>query len=300
MDSEALDEAARDKENLQPLDGGRQLKRVGLALAPAEETRDTRKQSVKSFRKQLANPSLEDPLEVWREYLLFLQQSKKEEDLGSESRLRTTLRTEVHRALSQDVTVIIDALNYLKSFRYELFCLSRDVPTPYLHVRCEVTREEALARNAVSGLYTEEQIFRLCACYEPPLAKSSWELPCFPLGASDPTPVSDILAICKGSKAVRSSASRRLPLGSNMVGIGLITAVTGDVVAALVEALAVLNAGDSVGVGYGVTWLVPPGLSVNSLQSLRQEFLLVARSRADVGATDVARAFVSYLTQRCR
>ncbi len=57
------------------------------------------------------------------------------EDNFSEKNLRASLKSSVERQLSRDVVVILDSLNYIKGYRYELYCIARALRTPHCIVR---------------------------------------------------------------------------------------------------------------------------------------------------------------------
>lgn len=47
-------------------------------------------------------------------------------DSRSEKLARATLFAAVQRHISRDTILIIDALNYIKGFRYQLYCAARE------------------------------------------------------------------------------------------------------------------------------------------------------------------------------
>ncbi|KAM8789390.1 protein KTI12 homolog [Rhynchonycteris naso] len=57
-------------------------------------------------------------------------------DSAREKALRGALRAAVERRLSRHDVVILDSLNYIKGFRYELYCLARAARTPLCLVYC--------------------------------------------------------------------------------------------------------------------------------------------------------------------
>ncbi len=69
-------------------------------------------------------------------------------DSKEEKVTRGSLLAEVERIISPDVVVICDSLNYIKGFRYELFCRARTVKTPGCVIHCNVIKETALGWNA--------------------------------------------------------------------------------------------------------------------------------------------------------
>lgn len=57
-------------------------------------------------------------------------------DSAREKTLRAALRAAVERRLSRQDVVILDSMNYIKGFRYELYCLARAARTPLCVVYC--------------------------------------------------------------------------------------------------------------------------------------------------------------------
>ncbi|XP_055484779.1 protein KTI12 homolog [Psammomys obesus] len=57
-------------------------------------------------------------------------------DSAGEKALRAALRAAVERRLSRQDVVILDSVNYIKGFRYELYCLARAARTPLCLVYC--------------------------------------------------------------------------------------------------------------------------------------------------------------------
>lgn len=68
--------------------------------------------------------------------VLGAQDSTVYGDSGAEKALRAALRAAVERRLSRQDVVILDSINYIKGFRYELYCLARAVRTPLCLVYC--------------------------------------------------------------------------------------------------------------------------------------------------------------------
>lgn len=50
---------------------------------------------------------------------------------ADEKRARGALMSAVERLLSKDDIVIADSLNYIKGFRYQLYCVARAIGTPH-------------------------------------------------------------------------------------------------------------------------------------------------------------------------
>lgn len=51
-------------------------------------------------------------------------------DSNKEKELRASLKSDVQKLMSKEDIVILDSLNYIKGYRYELFCVSKLCQTP--------------------------------------------------------------------------------------------------------------------------------------------------------------------------
>jgi protein KTI12 len=77
-----------------------------------------------------------------------------------EKRARGAILSAVERLLSKQVVVIVDGMNYVKGFRYQLFCLARAMTTHHCVVYCGVSGDIARAWNearSAKDAYPAEQ-----------------------------------------------------------------------------------------------------------------------------------------------
>lgn len=102
---------------------------------------------------------------------------------ADEKKTRAAVKSALDRALGQATSttlLIVDSLNYIKGFRYELHCLSKAAGQQHgvvwadneLHVEQAWNR---LRRDA----YTEQQLLELVQRYEPPDERNRWDAPLF-------------------------------------------------------------------------------------------------------------------------
>ena len=68
-------------------------------------------------------------------------------DSIKEKTLRSDLKSQVLRDLSKDTVVILDGLNYIKGYRYELYCASKSVKTTQVTVHCDISPPTAWLWN---------------------------------------------------------------------------------------------------------------------------------------------------------
>lgn len=68
---------------------------------------------------------------------LHLGRNDSYKDMVVEKNLRGVLRSEVDRSVSRDSIIIVDSLNNIKGYRYELWCLARASGIRYcVVIRC--------------------------------------------------------------------------------------------------------------------------------------------------------------------
>ncbi|QLQ78141.1 hypothetical protein HG537_0A03880 [Torulaspora globosa] len=100
-----------------------------------------------------------------------------------ERKLRSEIISAVKRDLSARNIVIVDSLNYIKGFRYQLHCEVKNVSTTFclIHTMCPVDTIHAWNRNEDHEAWDEQLLEQLIQRYEEPNAKTRWDSPLFPL-----------------------------------------------------------------------------------------------------------------------
>ena len=63
---------------------------------------------------------------------------------------RGKIKFEVEKNLLDGVIVIADSMNYIKGYRYQMFCIAREVKTTYCVVYCNSTHEKCRQFNALN------------------------------------------------------------------------------------------------------------------------------------------------------
>ncbi|KAF2199464.1 chromatin associated protein KTI12 [Delitschia confertaspora ATCC 74209] len=101
----------------------------------------------------------------------------------------------VKRVLSRDDIVIADGMNYIKGFRYQLYCEAKAVQTPscVVHIgtpaaKCREINKKLLADKDTDGGYEEEDFENLIFRYEEPNGMTRWDSPLFTVLEEDETP----------------------------------------------------------------------------------------------------------------
>ena len=99
----------------------------------------------------------------------------------------------VKRVLTRDTIVVADGMNYIKGFRYQLYCEAKAVQTPSCvvhvgtqHQQCKVFNGQALDDG--TGGYDPEVFENLVFRYEEPNGMARWDSPLFTIPVDDVEP----------------------------------------------------------------------------------------------------------------
>ncbi|CAL8466010.1 g5546 [Coccomyxa elongata] len=120
---------------------------------------------------------------------LSLKRNHSYKDSVSEKNTRGSLKSAVERAVSKRHFVILDSLNNIKGYRYELWCIARAAGTRCCVVHCKVPKETAWAWN--KGRAPDEDAYSsavfedLWCRYEEPDARQRWDAPLFRLAPDE-------------------------------------------------------------------------------------------------------------------
>lgn len=140
-----------------------------------------------------------------------------------EKELRSSLKSAVQRNLSlPDTTVIIDSANYIKGYRYELYCLSKQFRTTHIVIECEEAPEDVVESQLVidedadqnsKRKYTRKIFTELEQRFEKPDANNRWDSPlfCVPYGAEIKLPIEEIKVVLKGAVLKPNQSTQSLP-----------------------------------------------------------------------------------------
>ncbi|KAH7640389.1 protein KTI12 homolog [Dermatophagoides farinae] len=150
----------------------------------------------------------------------------------NEKDLRSWLKSEVQRHLSSpDTVVILDSSNYIKGFRYELYCMCKQFQQTFALIEClppmdtldeyelfineHFDNKTTIEQNDVRIRNYSKEIFdELCERYEPPTASNRWEKPLFRIEfKSEQLPLKEIHeALFQHSKLKPNRSTQSTPM----------------------------------------------------------------------------------------
>ncbi|KAL3666980.1 hypothetical protein V7S43_007925 [Phytophthora oleae] len=228
-------------------------------------------------------------------------------DSRAEKNTRSALKAAVEKVLNPKTIVVLNALNYTKGERYELFCKAKAESTTYCVIYVDTPVEVALQRNAErEETFDLKLLEELAARFEVPLEKNRWDSPLFRLSPSDfavdgtGIPVDAISDAIRFGKTVKAGlATKTAPVAETSFLQAL-----DEVTSVIVDAL--LTHQRDAGVADGLR--VPPHtvegelrlyrpLSTAEARRHRRQYIKITRLRpcAVAGIGDL---FVEYLNQQ--
>lgn len=104
------------------------------------------------------------------------------EDSKKEKELRSKIKSDFIRNINQEEVTIIDGLNYIKGYRYELYCASKSSKTTQCTIHCDVNQSMAWEFNLsrdTDDRYSKEIFDALVLRYEAPESRNRWDSPLF-------------------------------------------------------------------------------------------------------------------------
>lgn len=160
--------------------------------------KSTRSQEIKKFFEQDYNKTVhivsdDDIIKssgINKHDLYFNSQKEKE--------IRGILKSEALRLLGKDDVVILDSGNYIKGYRYELYCASKSCKTTQVTVECAVSESTAWEWNEQrpdEDKYSKEAFEALRMRYEAPNSSNRWDKPLFVLQPDNRCPAHDLYSV---------------------------------------------------------------------------------------------------------
>ncbi|KAM9376583.1 protein KTI12 homolog [Pholidichthys leucotaenia] len=222
-------------------------------------------------------------------------------DSQKEKNVRASLKAEVERKVNRDDLVILDSLNYIKGYRYELFCLIKHAQTPHCLVYCITSDEQSSLWNTdrdIAERYTQDIFDGLVQRFEAPDSRNRWDNPLFTVLKDDTLPfevISDALFKRKAPPPNQSTQSQPLSSANFLYELDKITQ---DVLMAIFDAQKTSVPGDRISVP-GATEKMELTRSINmaELRKLRRQFITYTKMHPAANTGQIANMFVQYLNK---
>ncbi|KAG0368625.1 protein KTI12 [Gamsiella multidivaricata] len=269
-----------------------------------------RAQELKSFlESRLATQTQDDSAAKPKEYRIHilndeslnLSKHVSYNTAADEKKARGALMSAVERFLSKDDIVIVDSLNYIKGFRYQLYCVARAIGTPHCVVFCACLPEKARGWNSTSGAYPESVFEELVVRFEEPDSRTKWDSPLFVVVPEDEKLPEDEIwdaLILKKAKPPNLSTVVKVVKETNY--LYEFDQTTQNVIQAILDAQ---KSGDPTrqikAPLSNILLQLPPTrvVTLSELRRLRRQFTSINKMHTLLDMSRVAEGFVEYLNQ---
>jgi len=226
-------------------------------------------------------------------------------DAKAEKEVRATLKSAVLRVLSRDGVVILDSLNYIKGFRYELYCASKSAHTTLCVLFCDTSLDTVREWNQIRNQkeqYEAEVLEALLVRFELPNGSNRWDSPLFSVQPSDVLPCRDISAAIFDRKPPPPNLSTLTqPLEASNFLFDL-DRRTQEVVKEVFQAQQGACQGDALHIsGSSENFIIKNRkLQLPELRKWRQQFLTYSKMHPPDNADKIPTLFVQYLNNAVR
>nr|CAG4644145.1 EOG090X0A11 [Lepidurus arcticus] len=220
-------------------------------------------------------------------------------DSSKEKQLRGVLKAAVERSVGKDSVVILDGLNYIKGYRYELYCVSKACHTTQVTIYCEVLPEKAWSWNesrAHEMQYKKPVFDALVMRYEAPEGRNRWDAPLFTAVPDEELPVEEISEALFDRKAPAPNQSTQLQPVSSTNFLYELDKSTQSVV------LHILEMQKTAGVGAEFSFpatteklVLSRSYNMAELSRLKRQFISFSKTHTVEDVSKLGTMFVQYL-----
>lgn len=237
-------------------------------------------------------------------------------DSATENKTRARLRAATERSLNASNVVICDSLNYIKGFRYEMYCVAKTNSFRYAVVHCDASPSECEQRDAHRNARGEDAYGEQCTKaiiqrFEQPSATNRWDSPLYTVDSSETSKlewntqlhaVRDM--ILSQSNRLAPTMATRQPQKQAADTLGTLDRITRETESVLIHAI---QHGKGVGDRIQINGASKPVRlqrkpKVSQLRNIRRSYLNLARMHPPQARspTDLVDEYVEYVNAQLR
>ncbi|KAH3707066.1 protein KTI12 homolog [Dreissena polymorpha] len=236
---------------------------------------------------------------VFSDHNTGVDRNKVYADSKEEKIVRGNLKSSVQRNLSKETITILDSLNYIKGFRYELYCVTKECQTTQCVIFCDTSKELASEWNnsrAEEEKYLQQIFDGLVQRFEEPRSNNRWDSPLFVIQKDDVLPLDAISdALLKKKAPAPNASTAPQPLSSTNFLYEL-DKTTQDVVGVIMGSQKTCVPGDNIGVSGATDQLqYTRPLTLAELQRLRRQFITYMKMHPVSNHAQLTNMFIQYL-----
>ncbi|KAI0044213.1 chromatin associated protein KTI12 [Auriscalpium vulgare] len=242
------------------------------------------------------------------------------DDSRAEKPARGALFTAMQRQMGQDTILIVDAMNYIKGFRYQMYCAAREFKLRVCTVYVVAPPEQCKEWNAVredGRAYKPETLDNLIMRYEEPSSMVRWDSPLITtLWSEDDLPIDQIWrAVTEGTVKPPNAGTQGVPKAPTDALHTLEHTTNAIVAAVMAEQAASGGLGGAVALSLSATLkprmtLPYRTVTLSEMQRMKRQFVTVHKKAITLGTVEkgavdwseesVADKFVTYLEENMK
>lgn len=222
-------------------------------------------------------------------------------DAQKEKDFRSSLKSSVERNLSKETTVILDSGNYIKGYRYELFCLSKSCKTTCCVIHCDLLPVDCWAynENHDKNLQYSREIFdALVLRFESPDSRNRWDSPLFLVHKDEDLPFKSITDALFLRKAPPPNLSTQCPPLASTNFLYDVDCITQEIIKSVLEAQKTISIGDPITVPKTEEKVfLNRILPIGDLMRIRRQFISYTRSHPIYDSSRIPNVFAQYINK---
>lgn len=222
-------------------------------------------------------------------------------DSKNEKSVRGSLKSEVDRHLTKENVVILDSLNYIKGFRYELFCITKYARTPHCLIHTDISPDGAKEWNKTrpeNERYNEDILDALIMRFEPPDSRNRWDSPLFTIQIGDELPGKEVCDSLFHQKTPKPNMSTQNPPLRETEFLYEVSKMTQDMISTILTSQKTMITGDYVTMpGTTEKYVITQVLTLSQLRRFRQQFLTYVKSGTTANVEDIPKTFLMFLNK---
>lgn len=242
-------------------------------------------------------------------------------DSQKEKIVRSDLKSEAVRLLNKDDVVILDAGNYIKGYRYELFCATKASRGTQCTLFCGIQKDKAwnfncqriendqinLAPNENTNvnnsheLYTKEIFDALCMRFEEPHGNCRWDKPLFVVFPEDQLDCEGIYgALFDSSPLPPNMSTQNAPICATNYLFDM-DQITQQIVTDVMSSRKIGISGPVSVKNSNIKVDLPNNVNAIQLNRLRRQFLNYSKMHSTSSTLDkIPQLFVQFLNSNCK
>lgn len=219
-----------------------------------------------------------------------------------EKKARGNYISAIERRVTRSNIVIADGLNYIKGYRYQIYCIARAASTPHCMLYCAAREDDVRQRNLQNGLpcYSETILEELLMRYEEPSENARWDSPLFTITSSEQIEGEAMMQILLSTTSRPPSMSTTVKMTNSASLLTDLDRVTSDIADQMMSRVKEVGVPTRVEFRNGQSLLVKKPLATSDMQRLKRQFTAMNRLHQASSSMMMEDLFITYLESNLR